>query len=122
MADYAQHARKEKKMPVLSLAKWALVWWFERKRPETTHLFCGNIEDCEEILAMAKHEFSGRGFQAPGRLTSAISKSPYWEGILMRGVVPRGRMCDGDALSLSPSAEGEAFYKAHLKARDGGAA
>ena len=98
----------------LSLAKWALVWWFERRRPETPHLFCGNIEDCEMILAMAKHEFSGPGHQAPGRLTSAVSKSSLWDGLLMRSCVPREGMCDGDALSLTPSRRGRDFYQTHL--------
>ena len=102
----------------MSLAKWGLVWWFERKRQETPHLFCGNIEDCEMILAMANHEFPGASFHGPGRLTSAVSKSSYWEGKLMRRCVPRGeRMCDGDALSLTPSRRGRDFYRTHLAHR-----
>ena len=98
----------------LSLAKWALVWWYERRRAETPHLFCGNMDDCHEILLMANHRFNCRVFQAPGRLTTTLGKSPLWEKKIMRGVIPRDRMCDGDALSLAPSAEGEAYYKAHL--------
>lgn len=96
----------------MSIAKAALIFFYERNEDEFDSLNYGNLFAMHAIVDIAGGQHIGP--DTPAQVTARLAGSPYWDSELIRGMY-KGMRGNGNAAFYTPSKKGKEFYEKHLK-------